>query len=142
MRHIQKRLTMFIRIIVILAGAVAVIVLTTLGASTYLHKISDQKSSQCKQRGVIHEVSIKQNAVMPVTTSAYLCDQLTIQNNDNIERLLSFGQHDHHVAYDGHVSEILKPGQSITLTLIKSGTFRFHDHYDDSVHGTFVVIAK
>ena len=133
---------MSIRIIIIAICSGIIISLTATAASSYLHARSAEKNAACDTKGAMHQVYIKQNVATPMATYAQLCDQLTIQNNDNVERLLSFGQHDHHVSYDGRTSEVLKPGEALTITLIKTGTFRFHDHYDDAVYGTFTIVTK
>ena len=142
MYRLNTKVATLIRIIIIAICSGIIITLTATAASHYLHAKSLEKNNMCDVKGAMHHVYIKQNVATPMATSAQLCDQLTIQNNDNVERLLSFGQHDHHVRYDGRTSETLKPGQALTITLVKTGTFRFHDHYDDAVYGTFTIIAK
>ena len=142
MPSINKHVTLWLRFTLIAVSVGSIVALTALGASIYLRHRSAMKSSSCDTKGIMHYVTIKENAVTPVTTSATICEQLTIQNNDNAERLLSFGQHDHHISYDGHTSEILKSGQSVTITLTQTGSFRFHDHYNDNVHGVFTVVAR
>jgi hypothetical protein len=33
----------------------------------------------------------------------------------------------------------LRQGGSVTVTLVKTGTFHFHDHFHDEVAGSFTV---
>ena len=87
-----------------------------------------------------HQVIIKNNKVIPVNTVAPRCDILTITNLDDKERLMAFGLHEHHVPYAGITEKILIQSQSLTVTLVQAGHFRFHDHWHDEVQGTFTVI--
>lgn len=86
--------------------------------------------------------TIKDERVAPLRTEAKICDQLTIVNKDNHTRLIAFGQHDHHIAYDGTEEKLLAQNQSFTITLNQTGEYIFHDHDDDTVRGTFVVSAE
>jgi uncharacterized membrane protein YukC len=52
---------------------------------------------------------------------------------------VAFGLHEHHVPYDGTTEKILIQGQSLTVTLVQAGNFRFHDHWHDQIQGTFTV---
>lgn len=82
---------------------------------------------------------IVRDRVLPTHTSAKLCDKLTIINRDHKDRLVAFGRHDSHISYDGVSERNLGPNQSLTVTLIRQGDYRFHDHFDDDVSGTFTV---
>ena len=86
-----------------------------------------------------HQVIIQNNRVVPVNTIAPRCDTLTITNLDDRERLMAFGLHEHHVPYDGITDKILIQGQSLSVTLVQTGHFRFHDHDHDEIQGTFTV---
>lgn len=116
-------------------GATAILV------SRYL--LSHQASPQmtCEHGGAPHIVVIKDEQLTPGHVSAKLCDALTIINEDARLRLMAFGEHDHHEAYDGVSEQVLAEGQSLTVTLNKAGTYKFHDHSDDKVSGTFTVSA-
>jgi hypothetical protein len=86
-----------------------------------------------------HYVVFQNNNVMPDHTVARLCDTLTITNQDNRLRLIAFGPHEHHISYDGISEKLLSQNQSLTVTLVKAGSFTFHDHIDDALHGSFTV---
>jgi hypothetical protein len=86
-----------------------------------------------------HLVVIKDNKVTPAHTAAKLCETLVILNRDGQERLVAFGTHDNHISYDGVSERHLAQGDSLTVRLIRSGDYLFHDHLDDSVRGTFAV---
>lgn len=93
------------------------------------------------QRGehATHIVTIKNGHANPVNTRAARCDTLVITNSDNQQRLMAFGRHDNHISYDGVSEKLLDQGQSLTVTLIKPGTYLFHDHEDPLVAGSFTV---
>ncbi|HEX3081842.1 MAG TPA: cupredoxin domain-containing protein [Candidatus Saccharimonadia bacterium] len=95
--------------------------------------------ADCPVKKQSHIVIIKDGTVSPLHTDAGLCDTLTITNADNANRLMAFGQHEHHIAYDGIEEKELRPGQSLIVTLDQAGTYLFHDHLQDEVQGTFTV---
>ncbi len=81
-----------------------------------------------------------QNAKLSIDNiHAKRCDKLTIINGDDTLRLMAFGVHDHHQAYDGTEEKTLKRGDQLSVTLDQAGTFTFHDHLHDEVKGTFTV---
>ncbi len=89
--------------------------------------------------GKRHEFVIANNIVSPARLTATRCDTLTVTNRDKVERIIAFGNHDHHVAYDGIEEQKLAKGQSLTVTLDRVGSFHFHDHLHDEVEGYFTV---
>ena len=102
----------------------------------------EANAGPCGNRQGAHlQATIRDDKVMPATIHASLCDQLTITNNDKRTREVAFGQHEHHEAYDGITEKILNKGQSMTVLLNQVGSFRFHDHEDDTVQAFFTVRA-
>lgn len=131
-----------LRIGAIVAVAVAVAVATIFGAIWVSHIEGDKAASaypKCIGTHVAHQVSIQNNKVVPQHTDAKRCDSLTITNLDDVPRIIAFGPHEHHVAYDGVTERYLTKNGRFSVTLVQPGTFRFHDHEDDSVQGTFTV---
>lgn len=86
-----------------------------------------------------HRVIIQNDKVLPAHVEAKKCDSLTIVNQDNQQRLIAFGRHDNHISYDGVSEKLLNQGQNLTVTLVRPGTYLFHDHEDPAVAGTFTV---
>jgi plastocyanin len=93
----------------------------------------------CSGKHPNHLVIIKGDKATPQHTAAPRCDSLTISNEDNEIRLIAFGPHEHHVAYDGVTERALGPNQSLTITLNAAGTYNFHDHLHDEMTGEFTV---
>jgi hypothetical protein len=127
----------------VLGAAITITVSTILG-SMYLASHLDQTaaghSRACASgTGVNHRVVIQNDTVTPGNTQAALCDTLTITDLDGKPRLIAFGPHEDHVAYDGVEEKMLSKGQSLTVTLVQAGSFRFHDHTQDEIQGTFSV---
>ncbi len=89
-----------------------------------------------------YKVVIENDKVVPVSTVAKLCDTLTITNLDDKDRIIAFGPHEQHVTYDGVSERNLGRGQNLTITLVQAGSFRIHDHTDDTVNGTFAVSTE
>lgn len=117
----------------------AVVVLTGYLSTNYLSGVQTSRDRPCTTAGASHTMTIKNGGVVPAHIDAKKCDTLTIINLDESRRLVAFGQHDHHVSYDNVTVRLLAKNQSLQLTLAQVGTYRFHDHYQDSAAGTFTV---
>jgi hypothetical protein len=132
----QVKMVVFIVLGIILAVGIGVGV--TLFASSYL----SLQNTDCRVKGTEHTVVIKNGEVTPSHTEGHACDTLTITNTDDVSRLMAFGRHDKHVAYDGVSQRYLSKDQSIQVTMVSLGEYLFHDHEDDDVFGTFTVTAN
>jgi hypothetical protein len=118
---------------------VSIVVLTLTLSSAY-HDQRYAKSHQgCLPGQINHKVTIENDIVSPLHTTATKCDTLTITNLDTTRRDIAFGVHDKHIAYDGISEQALIKDQSLTVTLVQTGDFIFHDHMHDEVRGTFSV---
>jgi hypothetical protein len=53
---------------------------------------------------------------------------------------MAFGEHEHHTAYNGIYETTLKQNEGFKVVLNQTGTFRFHDHFDERVAGSFTVV--
>ena len=95
----------------------------------------------CKSDTVpVHYVVTIQNGKASNTSlQTVKCDTLTITNEDPTTREIAFGPHEKHVAYDGIAERVVGKGESVTVTMVKTGTFRWHDHLHDEIQGTFTV---
>ncbi len=94
----------------------------------------------CRGSHTTYYVMIANNTVTPQQTDAHRCDSLTITNFDAEQRLLAFGPHEHHISYDGVSERLVAEGRSLTISLVKTGTYTFHDHLDEKhVYGSFRV---
>ena len=134
MKTSTKRIAISLGII----GLTAIIAATYSIATNYLGK-DKVTVSPCGSPKVIHFVVIEHGKVKPEHTETNRCDKLSIVNKDNVLRLVAFGQHDHHIEYDGVSEKALTLNQQLTITLDHAGNFRFHDHLHDEVQGTFTV---
>jgi len=134
---IRKNSTIFITLAFVAAGAGLVAAVMAL-ANTLVNS-SPQANYGCSAHSKDHRVVIQNDKLSPAHLSAPKCDTLTIVNQDDEARLMAFGVHDAHMAYDGVTDRVLGRGQSFTVTLVKTGNFRFHDHEHDEVAGTFTV---
>ncbi len=90
--------------------------------------------------GVDHAVTILHDKLSATAITGQLCDRLTITNRDAEQRLIAFGAHDDHQAYDGVTERVLGQNDNLTITLNQPGTFTFHDHLHDKVVGSFTVV--
>lgn len=131
-----------VKISLVVLGVIVLFAGTIFGAIWVSHIESDKAAARypkCTGRHAAHAVFIRDNKVEPENTDAQRCDTLTVTNLDNVPRIMAFGAHDRHVAYDGVTERYLTENGKFTVTLIQPGTFHFHDHEDDDVRGTFTV---
>lgn len=134
----KTRLTGAAMLVAALASITAVWWLT----SSYLDKSYADAHYGCFPTYINHTVTIQNDKVIPENTVGTKCDTMTITNRDDAQRLIAFGPHEHHVAYDGVLERVLIKNQSLTVTLVQTGNFGFHDHIHDDVKGTFTVNTK
>lgn len=137
----MKKLKPILFVVGILIAGSVVYVGVKAFADNYLTQKNEvtTKSVECSIKGVDYFVTMQNDEMQPKATTAKRCDTLTIKNADAKLRRIGFGVHDHHVAYNGVAQKDLPPGQSFTITLSKTGTYLFHDHFQDEVSGTFTV---
>ncbi len=125
-----------------LAGVIstlAVIGIVVWLTSLYFDQHADKQS--CHPGQMNHKVVIQNDRASPSNTVGDRCDTLTITNLDDTQRLIAFGPHEDHVAYDGVKEQFLNKGESLTVTMVQTGNFRFHDHIHDEMQATFTVNA-
>jgi hypothetical protein len=109
------------------------------GVNAYVDNQYAQLHQGCSAHHTSHVVTVENSVVTPDHTVAAKCDTLTIKNLDNVDRMMAFGVHEMHTAYDGVEEHELMANQEFTVTLIQTGSFKFHDHMHDEVAGTFQV---
>lgn len=90
-------------------------------------------------RPTVHEVRIFNGKMIPAQLNAVRCDKLRIVNQDVRARLIAFGQHDKHIAYNGVSERLLDKNQAVTVTLGVTGNYLVHDHADATVRCRFTV---
>lgn len=135
----KKKLTIAFVAGLLIAGGI-IILGTTLAANHYLSaRDSTAQQANCKGIHTTHQVSISRGEAVPKHTYAILCDTLTISNRDDRSYLVAFGEHGEHDTYDGVTERALSKNESLSVELIQTGTFVFHDHLQDKVHGDFTV---
>jgi plastocyanin len=108
-------------------------------ANNSLGKPKEQAKATCQGDHNEYTVTVQNDKLSLNDIHAKLCDKLTIVNADDTLRLMAFGVHDHHQAYDGIEEKALKKDAQLSVTLDQTGTFTFHDHLHDGVEGTFTV---
>lgn len=116
-----------------------VLVAVALISKNYLSDRKDKAEAECQQIGQEHFVEAKDNKMQPDFINAKLCDELTIINKDDKTRRIAFGEHEKHIEYDGISEKIIKKDESFTITLNKSGSYIFHDHFQEEVKAQFTV---
>lgn len=140
MRWPNKKLKVTLVIVVAAGLMVATIPAAIWVTDTQTAKLGNARARCQTGQHATYMAVIRNGQVAPTRTVARKCDRLTITNQDNRVRLIAFGPHDRHISYDGVSERVLAQGQSLTVTLITSGTFIFHDHTDPAVQGVFTVV--
>ena len=124
-------------LLLVVLGAVTAVVAVS-GGSKLLDNHTEA-SNGCARAGHAYQVTIVNAVVTPASISGHRCDMLTITNRDAVTREIGFGQHDHHVAYDGISEKILRQDENLTISLVTTGEYHYHDHFHDEVAGSFSV---
>lgn len=107
-----------------------------------ISQVGDEETGACSQNKQNHIVTIKDSKFTPAVIQAQRCDTLTFVNEDDVEREITFGQHNQHVSYGGEDHIILDDGRPETITLNETGDFIIHDHREPSVGGSFIVTPE
>ena len=107
-----------------------------------IQQIGGADTGVCGQTYESHIVTIKDGIVEPLQTEAKRCDTLTFVNEDEVEREITFGEHEDHEAYAGEIELPVTRGRNKTITLSEEGLYRFHDHLDPDISGYFTVQSK
>ena len=123
-------------IVLVFAGMIAALMV-----NQQLLKASSANACANHSTTPVHRVTLQHGGANPVHTTGRLCDRLVITNADSKPRLVAFGPHDDHVAYDGVAERLLGPDEGLTITMNQLGNYRFHDHLQDEVQGTFTGTA-
>jgi hypothetical protein len=107
--------------------------------SAYLDQQYASLHDGCYPNRPNHTIVVQDDKAIPSTEVANRCDTLTVTNLDDESREMAFGVHEKHTAYDGITEQVLEKGQSFTVTLVQTGTFKVHDHEHDEVQAVFQV---
>lgn len=115
----------------------------TVWGAIWISNIDNRKAEaqypKCSGQHKTYTVNIENDKMTPEHTNAKRCDTLVIVNLDDQQRIIAFGQHDKHVAYDGITEHYLSQNGKFDVTLIQPGDFLFHDHAQEEVQATFTV---
>lgn len=120
--------------------AAALIVL--FGWHTFDHaKPSDAHGHDCSHhQGKTIEVSMLEKEFSPKEITASRCDTIVFANKSQTLHQPALGAHPEHDHYPGFDDEhVLQPGEEYRFVLQEEGTFTFHDHLNEDMHGTLIV---
>ena len=87
----------------------------------------------------LHSLTIRNNTIVPARIMAQKCDTLTIINLDNQAHQITLGTPTSPISYDGVPERLLARNQTLSVVLIRTGTFFFYDRTDTRIHGAFTV---
>jgi hypothetical protein len=131
----------FLRVVLFCLGTALVAIAVGYGSVKLYGQLQSgaARIPTCHSTDVDHLATIKNGTVSPAHITGRLCDRLTIKNTDDVLRFIAFGRHEDHQSYDGVTEKTIGKGEDFTITLNKSGDYKFHDHLHDEVEGTFTV---
>lgn len=133
MAHTPKPLTLRTTLALLTLPIVGIIVLG-IWSSTSI------RAANCPSNGHIIKLAYIGNSLAPAKLTTTRCSVLRITNTDTKPHQTAMGAHDHHTHYPGLDDDTpLVPGSSIDLLLVRSGTYRIHDHFDDDTHTTITI---
>lgn len=112
---------------------------TKLAQDENISQIGGKDTGACNGNKDNHVVVIRDDEVRPVLTEANRCDTLTLINEDDKDREITFGTHPQHESYGGLDTIELDGNRPEIITLNETGSFIFHDHLDETVFGRFTV---
>lgn len=133
-----------LKLYILIFGALLLSAISITVALSLVHLSGHQKSNNaveivnCDSLGESYFIYFEDNLVKPKELDAKTCDLITFINLDKF-RLIAFGKHNEHTSYNGIYEQPLKPGDSFSITLDKTGKFSYHDHYQEYVGGSFSV---
>lgn len=108
----------------------------------YLGRFYEQRLSvqnQCAESSAQYIVAIENDKFLPDNIDALHCGKLTFVNRDAEQHEIAFGEHDKHIPYGDFLEETLLPNERISVKLVQTGTFKFHDHLHEEIKGVLKV---
>ncbi|MBC7764688.1 cupredoxin domain-containing protein [Microbacteriaceae bacterium] len=84
-------------------------------------------------------ISFTDSGFSPTSYTAKAGSTITIKNNSKMNLEFSSDDHPAHTKNTELNMGTQKPGESVTFTVTKAGTWGFHDHLHDEYTGTLVV---
>jgi len=135
----KHRTKVIISTSLILIAAIVVAYAGTWALTKYFDNQYVSLNDGCQPNQKNYEIVIKDEIASPANVIAARCETLTITNLDSADRLMAFGVHDKHLAYNGVTEKMISKGQSFTVVLVQTGDFLVHDHDDEDVGATFTV---
>jgi hypothetical protein len=93
----------------------------------------------CSSPGKTVVVTFQHDRLDPKTVAAQQCDTLAIRNLDDHPHEPALGAHDHHADYPGFDALVVPKSGEVRVQLIRTGTYRLHDHLNDDIATVLVV---
>lgn len=105
-----------------------------------IYQIGGEKTGACRGVHANHKVTISNGQLSPAHVEARQCDTLSFLNQDDKKREITFGSHPDHGVYAGEEELLVRKKRGKTMTLSEPGVYKFHDHLDPSIKGSFTVV--
>lgn len=120
-------------------GFIYLIGFATLFGHTTLHAFTQREhthsnshvlaSGEClDSAGRVHELTITDTEITPVSLSVGRCDEIRIKNTSAEPVIPALGSHDNHTQYPGFRETILQPHEAYEFRVRTAGTFVLHNH--------------
>lgn len=129
-------------------GIIALVVIVG-GGYALLHKSSykspsvnssqSQSSSSSSNQNTQNTISFDGNQFSPASITVKSGTTVTIKNTSSQDLQMDSNPHPVHTDDTDLNVSLVSPGQSITFTVTKTGTFGYHDHLDPSIQGKITI---
>ncbi len=88
-----------------------------------------------------HEIVMEHNAFIPSELTVKACDILRFVNHDEALHEPAAGPHPTHASYpELDAKRPLQKGEMFEVVLNRPGTFSFHDHLNEEMVGTLIIL--
>lgn len=128
-----------VRFSIVLAGAVLILVLGIFGVVFGLTQPEKNYNDCYDAEHPIVQLTATDDGFSAEKTSVKQCTVMKFVNNSSKRASLAFGTHNDHYPYSHYEDSTVEPGDSKVITLTEAGTFRLHNHYDESQFVNFTI---
>jgi plastocyanin len=104
-----------------------------------IYQVSGSLTGACREVKINHQVEIIEGVAIPSSINASKCDTLTFINEDDDNKILTFGAYPERGAYAGEIEIEVDSGKSETLTLSDTGNFQYYNQLESTTFGSFTV---
>jgi cytochrome o ubiquinol oxidase operon protein cyoD len=104
-----------------------------------IYQVNGHKTGACEGQNPNHQITITSGTAVPAMTNTNKCDTLSFINRSGHTVAITFGTSSAPSPYAGESGYTILAGQSQTINLSQSGTYKFYDAKTPTTTGSFTV---